>query len=227
MPPADVDDFYFAEVNTPEKAYILGLMITDGWIRSDGRPEVGIQLIEEDTNIIEFIKAQWKSTRKILVLDKGDFIGANGKKYAASKMARIVVQSTRMWSDLYSHGVAPNKTRSTWMPLLDYSVMPHLIRGVIDGDGTIYRHGETGQPCVRFVGSPFLVSQIAMYLTMKIGVGYRNPSLVRGSDFLSYVDYSIGKDVLRILRYAYENAPISIKRKQKHAENIFSQASRS
>jgi len=222
--PASVDHFYFAKIDTPEKAYVLGLIVTGGWVRSDGRPEVALQLVVEDKNIIEFVKREWKTDRKILVLRKGKFKGLNGKVYQSSPMARIAVQSERMHSDLSAYGVVKSKTRKTWMPLLDEWAMPYLIRGIIDGDGTIYRHGQTGQPCVRFVGSPFLVGQVTMYLTMILGVGYRNPSLKSDSDFLSYVDYSISDDVVKILDYAYGGEmSVSIGRKMESAKSILSE----
>jgi hypothetical protein len=216
----NVDHFYFSTIDKPEKAYILGLLLTDGWVRSD-RPEIGLQLTIEDRGIIERVKEEWKSGRRLLVLKKNKFRGINGKIYQSSPMIRIAVTSVRMKEDLASYGVVPTKTRIVWMPLLK-NYMSDLIRGIIDGDGTISYHGVTGQPCVRFVGSPYLMSQISLFLTMTLGVTYRNPSRVIGSDFLTYVDYSVKKDVDSIVKYAYNDPCIVIERKMKRAKGIIS-----
>jgi len=42
-----------------------------------------------------------------------------------------------MATDLEKFGVVPRKTLLTFLPSLSPELMPHLIRGIIDGDGSI------------------------------------------------------------------------------------------
>lgn len=42
-----------------------------------------------------------------------------------------------MAMDLSKFGVVPRKTSTTFLPEIKESLMPHLIRGLIDGDGWI------------------------------------------------------------------------------------------
>jgi hypothetical protein len=220
---ADLDHFYFSAIDRPEKAYILGLLVTDGWIQRC-RSEVGVQLVVDDQDVIEKVRQEWKSKRRLIFTKKRPFKGKSGKVYSATRMVRIAIDSAKMKEDLSYYGIRPAKSKTAWLPLLPDDMMPHLIRGIIDGDGAIYNHSKTGRPCVRFFGSPYLVAQIALFLTMKLRVSYRNPGRIKSSDFLSYVDYSRDADVSAIVRYAYASPVIAVQRKLARAKDIISQA---
>lgn len=59
------DDF-FSCIDTEEKAYLLGLLKTDGYIKMrNNSPTIGIQLKKEDLYMIERIKELWNSSTKI------------------------------------------------------------------------------------------------------------------------------------------------------------------
>lgn len=71
-----------------------------------------------------------------------------------------------MKKDLEKYGIVPQKTYSVEMPQLDEIMMPHLIRGMIDGDGWIsYKSHQLG-----FCGNEKTVTQLKEYLVKLLKV---------------------------------------------------------
>jgi intein-encoded DNA endonuclease-like protein len=121
-----LDENYFEIIDTEAKAYILGLMITDGNVcyYGDGY-RIRLQLKYEDSYILEFFKNQIHCSNKLIV-DKRDGSIA------------FSIKSEKMFYDLSKYGVVPNKTLNNYVPPnIHPMLMPHLIRGIFDGDGWI------------------------------------------------------------------------------------------
>ena len=45
--------------------------------------------------------------------------------------------SKEMYTDLLARGGTPQKSADTWMPEVPPELLPHFVRGVVDGDGTL------------------------------------------------------------------------------------------
>lgn len=132
----DLNECYFKTIDTPEKAYILGFLYSDGSV-SPSKSAVSLALQESDVAILEQIRSEIGSARPLEFLDysqKNDF------GYHYLNQYRLVVYSAEMCSDLIDKGVVPSKslkiTFPEWMPS---ELVPHFVRGVYDGDGSIYR----------------------------------------------------------------------------------------
>lgn len=50
---------------------------------------------------------------------------------------QIAVRSDLMAEDLAKYGVIPRKTLHTYLPNINEQYLPHLVRGIFDGDGSI------------------------------------------------------------------------------------------
>lgn len=127
----DNEDF-FADIDTPEKAYWLGFISADGNVSSDGK-HVQIKLHERDEAHLQKFS---------------DLIGYHGNiskysavtNYGAYEFVTIKVQSEKMNLDLVKHGCIPNK--STWLEPptgVKAALYQHFIRGMMDGDGSLVR----------------------------------------------------------------------------------------
>lgn len=193
---------YFSHIDSREKAYLLGWMITDGW-NNEQRSQVGIQLQEGDGDTIKWIKNQWNSQHTILVCLKKPAVFPNGKIYQAGPMHRITVASKKMSSDLQKLGVTQRKTFSCFLPLLRVDLMSHLLRGVLDGDGTIYKHSTANRSVIRFVGSRYLIAQISLYLAMTLKIQQANIA-ERGN--ISLVEWFLPDETDKIFKYLYNNS---------------------
>lgn len=113
---------YFARIDTEEKAYLLGLLATDGNVRGG---TVSLALKERDRVLLErFERAIGLRPSAIRPMVKG--------------MLRTAVTSAEMARDLAKHGVVPNKTKTLdWPRGVPRRLWRHYLRGVFDGDGGI------------------------------------------------------------------------------------------
>lgn len=111
---------FFECIDNEEKAYFLGLMMSDGSVHKNG---FYLKMKDEDI-IVKF--------KEVLCYDgpvKHDEI-----PYYSYK---IQVYSQKMVKDLINLGCTPNKTHTLVFPTLPDSLVRHFIRGYMDGDGCI------------------------------------------------------------------------------------------
>lgn len=210
------DHFYFSSIDKPEKAYLLGLLITDGWVNTE-KNEVGIQLQENDLWLIEWIKNQIQSPHKILRTTKGLTKYPNGKYYESSPMYRITNNSMKMVNDLKKYGITDKKTFITFFPILDF-YQDCLLRGILDGDGSIYIHSNGINKCVRFIGSSFLIAGIGIYLTLMLKVSEQIP---KQKESIFYIEWSKEEDVKKIVNFLYKEKTVPyLDRKRSKIENL-------
>lgn len=128
-----IEDF-FELIDSPEKAYILGLIMTDGYIVKD-YSGFGIQLTQEDGYILEKIGKLIGSTNRILSIDC-----TNKRKVLpnAKDMNRLTITNKKIALDLKNLGVTKQKSKTLrYLGCVPPKHMPHFFRGLIDGDGTI------------------------------------------------------------------------------------------
>jgi len=205
----NIDHLFFSEINTSAKAYILGLFITDGWVISD-KGAFGIQLTMEDENIIKMIRKELKSDTSLVTCYKKPFEGANGNIYQPKDMIRFFAHSKQIVNDLSRYGVINNKSDKTLLPLIGPNFMPHMLRGILDGDGSVYIHAQSNNLCIRFIGTRVLVAQISMFLALALGVKYNYPNIRTKQKEtymdICYVDWESKEEVEKIIRYIYKDS---------------------
>lgn len=122
-----LDVNYFEEINTPEKAYFLGLMYADGNVRGGA---CSISLQEEDKHILYDFKKALKSHNNISLVPK--------KKQHHSNQYRIYFCSVKIVKDMISLGCIPNKSNIiSELPKIKNDLYKYFILGYFDGDGSI------------------------------------------------------------------------------------------
>ena len=99
------------------------------------------------------------------VLQANTSVGYDGRG-----CGQIAVRSNIMAEDLAKYGVVPRKSYSTYLPKVSYEMMPHLIRGIFDGDGSIMaksNHNNDGHNrflhSISFCGTHKLMEDISNY----------------------------------------------------------------
>jgi len=136
----DVDESYFEKIDTPNKAYILGLLYTDGNVC---RTSIRIRLQCGDINILNKIKREIKSTAPIKNIK-------NNLKDGGQIQKLLRINSAKMCCDLEKLGCMPNKTFKLRFPTEDMvpkHLIKHFIRGCWDGDGSIAKSGHSCSFC--------------------------------------------------------------------------------
>lgn len=118
---------YFKEIDSPRKAYWIGLFYADGWVSSNGK--FGIKLKSSDGYLLETLKKDLDSEHSLYI--------KNPDNPNWSKVVSFSVSRPDFVETLISHGLDGDKTDSNSLPELAPEHRPHFIRGLFDGDGTI------------------------------------------------------------------------------------------
>lgn len=128
------DESFFEKINSHDKAYILGLIMTDGYIikNYDG---FGIQLTEGDGYILKKIRDLVGGTNPITHID----CSHKRKFFPNTKdMCRLHVFSKKIAEDLKKLGVVKRKTKILrYNGCVSKKYLSSFLRGLMDGDGSI------------------------------------------------------------------------------------------
>lgn len=130
-----LNEQYFDEIDTPNKAYIFGFLMADG-CNNKSKCTISMSLEEKDREILDRIRMEIKSERPLEFIDytnKHDF------GYTYRNQYRLLMFSTHMCKMLERHGMVPNKSLIAEFPALSNNLVRHFIRGLFDGDGSVYR----------------------------------------------------------------------------------------
>ena len=121
----------FQVIDTPEKAYVLGFIYSDGFVRwYSGSYIVSMSQHITDEYLLDKIAELFPFFRK-----KADY----------TKPTTIILECTRkaLYEDLVNNGVLPQKSKENRFnlrfPNISKELQSHFIRGYFDGDGSVYK----------------------------------------------------------------------------------------
>lgn len=121
-------NFFDINNQTPESAYILGLLASDGWV---GREDncVCIELQQSDKQILIDVNQVLGNERPIK-----DYTRANG-----FQNSKLYFFSKQIKDDLSLYDIIPNKTycNTNFIKNIKSQFYPDFLRGFFDGDGCI------------------------------------------------------------------------------------------
>lgn len=137
-----LNENYFDNIDTQDKAYILGLFYADGYNGVD-RGTIRIQLSESDRRLLEQINTAFESNHPINTIDCSERVYGNG--YVSKNMCGLDVYSAHMCKTLCRLGAPQNKSLVLRYPsFLPLHLQNHFLRGYFDGDGSITVGKKTG-----------------------------------------------------------------------------------
>ena len=162
----NMKEHFFQEINEEAKAYFLGLLISDGNVFKDNagrQASISITLDLKDEYMLEKFKE---------VLQANTSVGHDGRG-----CGQIAVRSNIMAEDLAKYGVVPRKSYNTYLPQVSKEMMPHLIRGIFDGDGSIMAKPNPSNDghnrflhSISFCGTHQLMEDISNYILENLGI---------------------------------------------------------
>lgn len=128
-----INEDYFDNIDTQNKAYILGLLYADGNVSSKTNLiQIGLQA--RDLHILESIKKEFGCMERTLSFDQRSLKNPNKQD-----MYVLGIKNKHMHNALAKWGVIPCKTKILKYPdFLSTEFHRHFIRGVMDGDGCIH-----------------------------------------------------------------------------------------
>ena len=202
-----LDEDYFKIIDTENKAYFLGLIISDGciFIQKSKQNSINICLQKCDKYLLEYFIKDIHTNKHITTDNRGCF--------------EISILSTKMVEDLLKYGVTPRKSLNTIFPTnLNNDMYPHLLRGIIDGDGSIAFYKRKNRPnsytkAIRLCqGNKKFLNDIVQFLHKEINTSI--VSIYQEKESLWSIAYRSNDDILKIYNYLYKDATIYMKRKK-------------
>lgn len=173
---------YWEVIDTKDKAYFLGFLIADGNVIGNA---VRLSLNIKDEEILEVFSRVTHNENKL--------------NYDLRNCVTFGVKRRQWVNDLAKYGVIPNKTRTVTVPVISDELMPHLLRGLIDGDGWVTSSHKIG-----FCGNLQSVTQVQNYLVNKLNVYNVKIIQCRKSE-LYMIQWASKKDFLSICEYIYKD----------------------
>ena len=208
-----LDEHYFENIDNEEKAYFLGLIVSDGCIYSqDIRSSMVVITLQGcDKYILEHFIKCIKSNKHITSDGRGCF--------------EIQILSDIMVNDLRKYGLFENKSLHTIFPKnLPKDLYCHFIRGLIDGDGSISFYNRQNRYChvkaIRFCqGNKKFVEDFIKFLHDNIGT--KIISVYQEKENLWSCAYRANSDMLLLINYLYKDATIYLTRKKEKCDLIY------
>jgi hypothetical protein len=198
---------YFASIDTPEKAYVLGFLIADGHIHKTGyRIEVSTK--EADADILRAIGRELESESPLRPMTNS---------YDGSRAMRLQLFGRQLVSDLSALGLYHDKSTTANWPAVPADLEGHLARGVWDGDGYIGR----GQ--FELIGTSALLDGLTAAAERHTGCVLRRR--MSGKDRRYHYAYGTRRD-RPALDWMYSSANIVLARKQERYLQFWSQVPR-
>ena len=205
----DLDDSFFEKIDSPEKAYFLG------WIASDGclsKGSVTFCLNEKDEDVLFLLRSLIKSDKPIQKYKKAGY---------TSLYSHFSIRNKKIFNDLLQHGVHPQKTKTVFIPsqVINSSLFKYYLRGFFEGDGCIYEC-PNGQLEVSIVGQSFVMfEQIRDLIHKNTGITcqlkikkYKLKNKEESQCMI--LKFSGKRQCLSFLQWLYsENEHLSLKRK--------------
>jgi hypothetical protein len=184
----------FFKIWTAEMAYVVGFIAADGCILEDTKYRtckyLDITLNNRDYNLLNNIKDMMESTHPIHIRPCGD-----------SKKCSLMIHCTDLCDDLIRLGITPRKSLTLrWIEQCPCYLIPHLVRGYLDGDGCIsITHDKRDRIRVFILGTKEFLTGISEYFNIRCSI--KKP---QGTNYhkLTYND-SFAKKFLDVI---YENS---------------------
>ena len=203
-----INQHFFDEINTPVKAYILGLLYTDGnRNKRKNHYQITLKLQDRDVDILYKIKSEMNYNRPLKYIEESKNNSNSRNQYA------LIIDNKQIAISLEKWGIIPNKTKTLVFPnFLSEELIPHFIRGCWDGDGTISHNLKEQR--AGFIGTYNMCIGIKQFLENKLDVHLKKKK--KPSNAMNNL-YSIsihgGKQLKRFLDFIYKDSTIHFNRK--------------
>ena len=191
---------YFAEIDTPAKAYILGFVIADGHLSKKG---LEIMVKESDADLLSAIAAETGCDAPLRTMTNS---------YDGSRMKRIALYGVKIVSDLNKLGVFHDKSTTATYPAIDPALESHLVRGIWDGDGYI------GPRMFELIGTSALLDGVVAAVQRHTDCLLRRR--MSGRNRAYHYAYGSRRDG-PALKWMYSGATLALPRKQEKASSEY------
>lgn len=230
-----VNENYFENLDSPEKAYILGFLYADGCNRINNHKYeqhiISFSQIYYDKDIVYKINKALSSTYPIHVIN-----------VCEHDNYRVDIESKKLSEDLFKLGCVQRKSLILEFPyFISKNLMSHFIRGYFDGDGCVW-NGKRKKMLVKdstnkkgyreriihnvkfhITGCYNFINDLQDFLVTELGFKKTklNFSKAKETKHICTMEYSGRKQLKKFYDYIYKDATIYGERKKLKFEEIF------
>ncbi len=209
---------YFKQINTPDKAYWLGVLMADGCISSNLKYVIlGVKYSDKEwvEQFVKYLKGNMKVNKV-----KTNTVSKEGNLLYS---ARLNISCKEMAIDLSQYGVIPRKSCKEIIPDIEEKYIRDFIRGYFDGDGSIsfQSYKDKKYPLFSFMGSFEVVSFVKRLFTSLFNLkDIKIHKHHKDRNKSPYTWAKTGKEVQQIYDYLYykDNIPCLQRKKNKFEE---------
>jgi len=195
----DCNHDLFKTIDTEEKAYWLGVLITDGSVHGN---TISLCRAIQDLDHLESFKEFVGSDNKICIYNH---------KVTGKLISFFSFSSKVMVKDLAKYGVVERKTKKCCKPELLLDLERHFWRGCTDGDGCITT--SKGHPVLNFCGSVKLVEEFKDFGCKLLNRSCDSKKISYHKQSNYYRINFNGPQALKILDYFYNPCSCLLSRK--------------
>lgn len=209
--------YYFKEIDSYAKAYILGFIAADGsLVAAKKGPTITLTITVkyEDRFVLDFIKSEIGNSHKILEIQRP----SSYNKDKIIHHCRLAFSTPEIIKDIMKYGITPKKslTMTNIIKNIPYKYRDAFILGYFDGDGSVSiiegQHlNSRGVLCnnyslyINIRGTNAFLDGICEHLNI-------SKSHIRCYDSISTLSFSNKKDTYRFFQ-CYTNLPFYYNRK--------------
>jgi hypothetical protein len=192
---------YFDNIDTPNKAYFLGLLYADGNINRKLN-HITLKLKASDVKILEDIKVAFEIRSKLYF--------SKTKNPNADDQYTLKIVNKKIKDNFIKHGVIPRKTWKLKFPFwLSEPLRSHFVRGYFDGDGCLYIDYKRSSASISICGTYEMCSDLEFLLKNSIGLN----SQISSDKNIFRIRIRRYSDVVTFCNWMYSNADLLLKRK--------------
>lgn len=212
---------YFEKIDSPDKAYFLGFIASDGNIyrREGHQGMLTLSVNEKDIEILEYFRGQLDTTKPIQIIQD--------KRREGTRMATIQITGDKIVNDLLSLRIGIRKTFdldiNSIVKKIPSPYVPSFYLGYFDGDGSISLPEKgISKSSVRIAGplkslEVMKENLLTYHIEAKVYKDKRNYSQPFGS-----LEFSNTTNKYCFLKFIYSSKVKSLARKKKRALELCS-----
>lgn len=211
----DKNESYLDEIDTEEKAYLVGLIASDGCVDTKNRQgRIRIALQEEDRSVID-------KYGKILLGEKYCSYVYQPKPQSGSRKRTVWldITSRRLTEKLAAFGIGPNKSFNCDCNVesLNEDLFRAFLLGVSDGDGSLFlckREGHVTTMKYALICSQKMALKIFHEVKKYLGISFRVAIKKCGKGSLIYLLLNARDECLSFLNWLYARPTDCLQRKR-------------
>lgn len=192
-----VDENYFENIDSEEKAYLLGIFFCGALLRPN-KSSIYFKIRLDDREILDLISDKLCKENKVFI--------ANHKHFKNGTVAKLTISSQKIKNDLIKLGLTESKTFSKY-PNLSKDLLPHFVRGVFDKFGYFdFSKNQTNN-------SPYRIIYLSENENNLIFLSNLLTSIDINHNLKNRIEIASKENCLKFFDYIYKDANYKLARK--------------